>query len=598
MRLKNMSKENRFALGLNVAFFLLSFIFCAGIQYQAQASQYDEPAEVENYFTTRMGSSLWETLIDQGINPTLWKFVFEYNRTYNPAFARITSAKRIPRNTVIYIPYDRNDTSVRTYSRTGSRPGKATVQDTVALDSGLLLLEVKAGRGQRLNDVIKQFCIPTWMKNNGNSNTLLRNVRSDIRDIYRRIGRQLNYRDRSFLIPMHLLSERFEAFQRKYETIYGSPEGYVSRDSMLEVPVNDIRHVAAEGESYRSVAKLYLGNADIFPKSYPYRKSHFDHISYMVQHIRHYNLNQQFWPGKVYYIPEYLLEGRYYGQNPEVKLERKTKKALYYKNGLKISLAYHVTRRKAYWKRRQKYLTPLRRQFTDGTPAYPDMIIWHRTGLEPEVEEVLRSKGRKQFSIRYIYRMAATNYYIDESGNCFLIVDPEKNPRDHAGHGIDFRCFWNGLQRVSDVSVGIEIEGGFLSVLSRKQLETARKLQEVIRGRFIIPDERVLDHKKVACRRGPDLRLLRGRKADGLTASDRVVIGVKPVLDPDVLRGIVEPNLNDIMMRQADSTDYWYKVEIDPDLEESARRAGWQLSSGLWLSPHIVMEIKDYSTSE
>ena len=598
MRQKNMSKEHRYSAGINLTFLLLFIIFCPGTQYQAQASQNGDPTEVESYFTTRMGSSLWETLIDQGVNPTLWKFIFEYNRDYNPAFARITSARRIPRNTVIYIPHERAGASTRTYRTTGSGSRRATVQDTVALESGLLLLNVKAGRGQRLNDVIKQFCIPTWMKDKSKRNNLLRNVRSDIRDIYRRIDQQLSYRDRSFLIPLHLLSHRFEAFQRKHEIIYGSPDQYVPRDSILELSPDDIRHEGVKGENYRSLAELYLGNADIFPGNYPYHKSQFDHISYMAQHIRHYNLNQQFQPGKMYFIPGYLLEGRYYSQNPEVALKRRTKKAFYYENGLKVSLAYHVTRRKAYWKRRQRYLTPLKRQFADGTPAYPDMIVWHRTGLEPEVEEVLRSKGRKQFSVRYIYRMAATNYYIDESGNCFLIVDPEKNPREHAGHSIDFRCFWNGLQRISDVSIGIEIEGGFLSVLSRKQLETARKLQEVIRGRFIIPDERVLDHKKVACRRGPDLRLLRGRKADGLTTSDRVAIGVKPVLDPDVLRGLVDPNLNMIMARQADSTDYWYNVEIDPDLEESARRAGWQLSGRLWLSPDELMQIEEYSTSQ
>ena len=593
-----MIKKSRSAAGSRVTLYLLSIILCAGIQYQAHASQNGEAAEVESYFTARMGSSLWETLIDQGVNPTLWRFVFEYNRSCNPAFARITSAKRIPRNTVIYIPHERNDKSVRTYSSTSSRPRKAVVQDTVALDSGLLLLNVNAGRGQRLNDVIKQFCVPGWMKDKNNSNTLIRNVRSDIRDIYRRIDRQLSYRDRSFLIPVHHLTDRYEAFQKKYETIYSSPEQYLARDVILGVSADDIRHVAAQGENYRTLAKLYFGKADIFSGNYPYSKSEFDHISYMAQHIRHYNLNQQLWPGKVYFIPGYLLEGRYYDQNPQVKLERKTKKALYYENGLKVSLDYHVTRRKAYWKRRQKYLPALKRQLADGTPAYPDMIVWHRTGLEPEVEKVLRSKGRKQFSIRYIYRMAATNYYIDESGNCFLVVDPEKNPREHAGHSIGFRCFWNGLQRVSDVSVGIEIEGGFTSVLSRKQLETARRLQQVIRGRFIIPDERVLDHKKVACRRGPDLRPLRGRKADGLTTSDRVAIGVKPVLDPDVLRGIVDPNLNGMILRQADSTDYWYRVEIDPDLEESARRSGWQLSAGLWLSPDTVTETEDYSTSQ
>jgi len=268
-----------------------------------------------------------------------------------------------------------------------------------------------------------------------------------------------------------------------------------------------------------------------------------------------------------------------------VKLIRRTKKALYYANGLKVSLAYHVTRRKSYWRRREKYLPPLKRLLADGTPAYPDMIIWHRTGLEPEVEQLLREKGKKHFSLRYIYRMAVTNYYIDENGLCFLIVDPEKNPRDHSGNPCDFRCFWNGQTHVSDISIGIEIESGFYGDLSRRQLETARKLQEVIRARFIIPDERVLDHRKVACRKGPGPRLVRGRKADGLSPSDRLALNIAPTLDPDVLRGIVDPNLNIIQHRQADSTDYWYRVPIDPDLETSARKVGWFFAEGSWQPP-------------
>ena len=132
----------------------------------------------------------------------------------------------------------------------------------------------------------------------------------------------------------------------------------------------------------------------------------------------------------------------------------------------------------------------------------------------------------------------------------FLIVDPDKNARDHSGNPTDYRCFWNGVNRLGDVSIGIEIEAWFTSKLTRAQLETSRKLQEVLRSSYVIPDERVLDHKKVASRRGPGGMLVRGRKADGLTPSDRKAIGIAPVLDPDVLRGFVRPNIDEMASRR------------------------------------------------
>ncbi|MBN2290469.1 MAG: N-acetylmuramoyl-L-alanine amidase, partial [Candidatus Glassbacteria bacterium] len=233
----------------------------------------------------------------------------------------------------------------------------------------------------------------------------------------------------------------------------------------------------------------------------------------------------------------------------------------------------------------QMHLPPLERKFDNGQSAYPDMILWHRTGLEPEIEELLRSKGREHFSVRYIYRSAVANYYIDEKGECFLIVDPEKNPRDHAGFPHDYRCFWNGQPRVSDVSIGIEVESGFTGNFTAAQLAACRKLQEVLRGRFIIADHRILDHRKVACRRGRGPALLRGRKADGLTSYERRALGIVPVLDPDVLRGLVDPNLDTIQQRYTDSEDYWYRVAPDPDLEKTARLVGWRLENGLWLRP-------------
>ncbi|HUU29447.1 MAG TPA: N-acetylmuramoyl-L-alanine amidase [archaeon] len=585
---------NRSLSGLSLISFLLLWSFSA--QPAFGADDYDEPAEAETYFQARMGSSLWETLIENGVNPTLWKVVFDYNRMNNPAFSKIRSARSIPKGTVIYIPFE-SDTRAEEASRPRQRFTRSVVSDTLHLFGDIPFLSIKAGPGQYLNDVIEQFCIPPTITDKVQQANMSRTIRSDIRDSYRRMGRQLSYRDRTFYLPLHLLAEQQLALERKISSYFSSPEYYVPRDSLLDISPEDILHTASPGESYRSLAKRYLGSSNDFPAHYPYKNSLKDHIAYVAQHIRHYNLNQPLWPGKTYFIPSYLLGGRYYIDNPRIELARRTNQALYYTNGLQVSLEYHVTRNKTYWRRREKYLPPLERLLENGSPAYPDMILWHRTGLEPEVEDLLRSKGREHFSLPYIYRMAVSNYYIDEQGHCFLIVDPEKNPRHHAGYPYDFRCFWNGQSRVSDISIGIEIESGFFGDLSSAQLATARKLQEVIRGLFIIPDDRILDHRKVSCRRGPGLLLLRGRKVDGLTPSDRQALNLISVPDPDVLLGILDANLDMLQQRQADSTDYWYGVRIDPDLESSARIIGWRLVDGIWQRPALPGGQKAYPSS-
>jgi N-acetyl-anhydromuramyl-L-alanine amidase AmpD len=574
------SKTSKFWRGaqLKLAVFLL-LLLC----FQPAGAAHDE-SENGDYIKVRLRGTLWETLVENGVNPTLWRNVFDYNRRHNKAFANVRSANRIPNGITVYIPSDWQKGKSVAKRRTG--PRKAVVQDTV-YRLGMPVLQVRAGRNQRLGDVISQLCLPSSIRGKRNQASLVRNVGSDIRDLYRRMGRELSSYDRSFFIPLHLTGEHYNALRKRLDLVFEDHSLFVRRDSLLGVADNDIVHLALAGEDYTDLAKRYIGVTDKFPAGYPYKNSRTRHLAYMAQIIRHYNLNQPIWPGKTYFIPAYLVDGRYYRDNPEVKLVRRGKNALYYENGLKLSLEYHVTRKRMYWKRRERYLPPMERKLADGSRAYPDMILWHRTGLEPEIEEVLRSKGKEHFSLRYIYRAAVTNYYIDEKGNCFLIVDAEQNPRNHAGYPVDFRCLWNGQARVSDVSIGIEVEGGFTGNFNQAQLSTCKKLQEVLRGKFIIADHRILDHRKVACRRGPDLVLLRGRKADGLTSYERRVLDINAILDPDVLRGLVDPNLDIIQQRRLDSEDYWYNVEMDKDQQESARVVGWRYENGLWLRPGL-----------
>ncbi len=552
-----------------ITFFLLlsSLLLADGLP---AADSDNENTTGDQYFTARMGGSLWDTLIDNGVDPTQWRNVFAFNRDHNPAFSRIKSANRIPRGVTIYIPLE-SDSDIPLKRRQKVRPKSSVVQDTVLFFGDQPFLRIKAGRGQNLGSVISQYCMPDGIKDKRLRSNMVRNIASDIRDIYRRAGAAYSYRSAIFHLPLYLTEQYYDSLTGRLDLLEQSIDHYVVRSEYYPVDENDIRHTAAAGESYADLVDRYVAPASEWPKAYAFHGDQKQHIRYLAQQIRHYNMNQPLWLGKVYHVPAYLLGGRYAKSNPPVGLKKKTKQKLIYDNGLEVLLSHHVTRRKTYYRRRLKHLPPLKRQFDSGQSAYPDMILWHRTGVEPEVEKALRKKKRSHFSLNYIYRMAVTNFYIDELGNCYLIVDPDKNSRDHSGNPADYRCFWNGVNRVSDVSIGIEIEAWFTSQLTAAQLETARKLQQVLRSSYIIPDERVLDHKKVATRRGPDGVLVRGRKADGLTVSDRAAIGIEPVLDPDVLRGLVRPNLDDIALRRADSTDFWFNVELDPDLLTTIR---------------------------
>ena len=542
-----------------------------------------EPGQV------RMGASLWETLIENDINPVQWKEIFQYNKVNNPAFRKIRSAKVIPRGTLILVPPEGYSPSKPAPLKTNSTAssGRPSILDTLSLLDGILFLEIDAGGLRHVNDIIARYCIPAGLKDSRARDLIQRSVISDLRDLYHRMDREFSSRDRTYLIPLYLLAENHKSIKDRLQASFTDPALFVPRDSLFPLYSGDMLHTAAEGETYRSLARKYVPDPSVFPERYPYHKDRESHLGYMAQIIRHYNGNQPLWPGQRYYIPFWLPQGRYYDSIPEVKLIARDKKKMVYSNGLEVSLEYHVTRKKAYRQRRERYYPPLERRLPDGSRAYPDMLLWHRTGLDPESEQILRSKGRQHFSLRYIYRTSVANYYIDESGLCFLVADPENNARDHAGSPHDYRCFWDGQSNISDISLSVEVEGWFQGDLNSSQLETMRRFQEMVRSRWIIPMHRVLDHRKVACRRGPDLKLERGRKADGLSMNDRLALGIPSILDPDVIRGLVNPNLDGIQSRQADSLDYWCGVALDPDLEESARLTGWLQEGGRWLRPAL-----------
>ena len=358
-------------------------------------------ADDSEFFEVRMKGSLWETLKSAGVNPTMYQDVFDYNKQSNPRFRKYRNYKQISRGTVIYIPNSLSGTRAGRAPSAKSQaswPSKATIVDTV-VQVGVPLLKVKTGRGQNLNTVIQQLCLPPELQGQRDQTNLVRNIRGDMHDIYVRIDRDWSSYSSEYLIPLHFKLDQRRELVKKIDYTLGSPHAYIRRDSIVGVHEDDIVHVASSGESYLDLASSYCPPAAAFPVRYPYHKDSQRHQRYMAQIIKHYNLNQAIHQGKTYFIPYYLKDAAYYKLNPDISPVRQTKSYIEYSNGLKMMLDYHVTRKKQYWKNRQKYIMPLQRKLEDGSPAYPDMILWHRTGLDPEIEDRLREKGRKQFSL-------------------------------------------------------------------------------------------------------------------------------------------------------------------------------------------------------
>ncbi len=130
----------------------------------------------------------------------------------------------------------------------------------------------------------------------------------------------------------------------------------------------------------------------------------------------------------------------------------------------------------------------------DTRRAPPDMVLLHYTGMVTgdEALERLRDSAAK----------VSAHYLIEEDGRLFRLV-PEERRAWHAGIS-----FWKGERDINAVSIGVELvnpghEFGYRDFPSA-QIETLIALLGDIRGRWDIPDGRILGHSDVAPERKQD----------------------------------------------------------------------------------------------
>ena len=164
-------------------------------------------------------------------------------------------------------------------------------------------------------------------------------------------------------------------------------------------------------------------------------------------------------------------------------------------------------------------------------------IVIHST--EAGLRSALRTlSGGKFFGPLRLTQGGHAHYLVSRSGTIYRILDPAYRA-DHAGVSM-----WQGVEGLSDHSLGIELEGFHDRPFTPGQYRALRWLLGALRKRFRVASRDVLEHYRVAYAR-PNLfhsRSARGRKRDpGAGNFDRRRAGLprEYAVDPDVAAGRV-----------------------------------------------------------
>lgn len=130
----------------------------------------------------------------------------------------------------------------------------------------------------------------------------------------------------------------------------------------------------------------------------------------------------------------------------------------------------------------------------DARVGPPDMIVLHYTGMatgEAALERLTDPAAR-----------VSAHYLVEEDGRLFALV-PEERRAWHAG-----KASWGGHTDINGASVGIELvnpghEFGYRP-FPASQIAALVALLDEIRGRWTVPDARILGHSDVAPARKQD----------------------------------------------------------------------------------------------
>ena len=130
----------------------------------------------------------------------------------------------------------------------------------------------------------------------------------------------------------------------------------------------------------------------------------------------------------------------------------------------------------------------------DARRALPDMLVLHYTGMQTAEEAIAR--------LRDADARVSAHYVVDEDGTLYALV-PEERRAWHAGKGV-----WQGESDCNAASIGIEIvnpghQWGYRD-FPDVQIDAVIALIADIRGRWTIPDDRIIGHSDLAPDRKED----------------------------------------------------------------------------------------------
>ena len=230
-------------------------------------------------------------------------------------------------------------------------------------------------------------------------------------------------------------------------------------------------------------------------------------------------------------------------------------------------------------------------------------IIVHST--ESRLPSALRTLSRGKIRHgRYITHGGHAHFLVARNGTVYRILDP-KYWANHAGVSM-----WEGLEDLSDYSVGIELEGYYNVPFSEEQYKSLRRLIGQLQDQYDIADQQVLEHYRVAYSKPNHYHKSkqRGRKMDpGPGNFDRRKAGLTevPMKDPDVIAGRIRES--PVLMKASGTTllvtDDIEEDEGSADVPEAPRsrkigrgQTAWQIARTQYNAPTTLYKLPNGTT--
>ena len=194
--------------------------------------------------------------------------------------------------------------------------------------------------------------------------------------------------------------------------------------------------------------------------------------------------------------------------------------------------------------------------FNDRSRA-PDMLVLHYTGMADGPSALARLRDPEA--------QVSAHYVVEENGEVFALVDEDRRAW-HAGVS-----FWRGERDINGCSIGIEIvnpghEFGYRD-FPEVQIGAVIALLDDVRGRWVIPDSRILGHSDVAPDRkqDPGERFPWRRLAQ---AGHGLWVEPNPQAEPDLGE---QSAVGQVRRLQADLSRLGYEQDISGDFDAATR---------------------------